>query len=269
MVQNSLKKQLQEGKTVYGPFSKLQDPAIVEIAAFSGFNFIIIDMEHGPFSVETVQNMIRTAEAKGIMPVVRVTENSESLILRVLDIGAKCIQVPQICSKLDAEKVVKATKFYPKGERGMCRYVRAAEYTNILSSEHFGYANDSVMTIIHIEGLEGINNLSEILKVDGIDVIFLGPYDLSQSCGVPGQVDHEKVVNSMKNAVKLAKEHNKAVGTFTESPEKAKMWRDIGVQYISYAVDVGLIMKTFKDITKELNESSVENINRTPTSISA
>ena len=262
MVENLLKNQLQEGKTVYGPFCKLQDPAIVEIAAYSGFNFVIIDMEHGPFGLESVQNMIRTAEARGITPVVRVTENSETLILRVLDIGAKCIQVPQICTKLDAEKVVKATKFFPIGERGMCRYVRAAEYTNIAPPDHFGKANESIMTIIHIEGMEGIENLSEILSVDGIDVIFLGPYDLSQSCGVPGQVDHEKVVNSMKNAVKLAKKHNKAVGTFTESPEKAKMWREIGVQYISYAVDVGLIMNTFKDITKSLTTNDIQNLKK-------
>jgi 4-hydroxy-2-oxoheptanedioate aldolase len=253
MIKNLLKDSLEEGKTVYGPFCKIQDPAIVEIAALSGFDFVIIDMEHGPFSIESAQNMIRAAEARGITTVIRVTENSETLILRVLDIGARCIQVPQICNKKDAERLVKATKFYPKGERGMCRYVRAAEYTNIGPTDHFGKANDSVITIVHIEGIEGIDNLPEILKVDGIDVIFLGPYDLSQSCGVPGQVHHEKVVSKMKDAVKLAREHGKAVGTFTESVENAKKWKDIGVQYISYAVDVGLIMNAYKDITKQLN----------------
>ncbi|WP_066218997.1 HpcH/HpaI aldolase family protein [Formosa haliotis] len=253
MIRNLLKDSLKAGNTVFGPFCKMQDPAIVEIAAFSGFDFVIIDMEHGPFSIESTQNMVRAAEAKGITPVVRVTENSETLILRALDIGIKCIQIPQICTKADADKVVKATKFYPKGERGMCRYVRAAEYTNINGADHFGNANDQVTTIIHIEGMEGINNLEEIVQVDGIDVIFLGPYDLSQSCGVPGQVNDPKVVNAMKDAVKTAKKYGKAVGTFTESPEKAKMWKDIGVQYISYSVDVGLVMNTFKGITKELH----------------
>jgi len=253
MKTNPLKHSLQEGKTVYGPFCKIQDATMVEIAALSGFDFVIIDMEHGPFSIESTQTLIRAAEAKGITPVVRVTENSESLILRTLDIGARCIQVPQISSKADAEKVVKATKFYPKGERGMCRYVRAADYTAIDSKTHFGTANDSVISIIHIEGLEGLNNLSEILEVEGIDVIFLGPYDLSQSCGVPGEVNHEKVVSKMKDAVKLARAHGKFVGTFTETPEDAKKWRDIGVQYISYSVDVGLVMNAYKNITNKLN----------------
>ncbi|SDX42737.1 4-hydroxy-2-oxoheptanedioate aldolase [Lutibacter oricola] len=253
MVTNLLKDSLTKGDTVYGPFCKIQDPAIVEIAALSGFNFVIIDMEHGPYGTESVQNMIRAAEARGLTPIVRVTENSETLILRTLDIGAKCVQVPQICTKEDAQKVVKATSFYPKGERGMCRYVRAADYTAIDGATHFGSANDSITTIIHIEGMEGIENLSEIVSVEGIDVIFLGPYDLSQSCGVPGEVKHEKVMKAMKDAVKLAQQYGKAVGTFTESVEDAKMWKSIGVQYISYAVDVGLIMKNFKEITNQLN----------------
>ena len=254
MAKNLLQNSLTEGKTVYGPFCKIQDPAIVEIAALSGFDFVIIDMEHGPYSIESAQNMIRAAEARGITPVVRVTENNETLILRTLDIGAKCIQVPQICTKADADRLVKSTKFYPKGERGMCRYVRAAEYTNISAVNHFGKANNDITTIIHIEGMEGINNLEEIVQVDGIDVIFLGPYDLSQSCGVPGDVNNPKVVDAMKGAVETARKYGKFVGTFTESPEKAKMWKDIGVQYISYAVDVGLVMNTFKDITKQLKE---------------
>ena len=252
MKENLLQKNLEEGKTVFGPFCKMQDPAIVEIAALSNFDFVIIDMEHGPYGIESTQNMIRAAEARGITPVVRVTENSETLILRTLDIGAKCIQVPQICTKEDADRLVKSTKFYPKGERGMCRYVRAAEYTNISGADHFGKANNGIITIIHIEGLEGIKNLTEIVQVDGIDVIFLGPYDLSQSCGVPGEVDHPKVMNAMKEAVGIAKKYGKAVGTFTESPEKAKLWSDIGVQYISYAVDVGLVMNAFKEVTDKL-----------------
>lgn len=249
---NKLKNSILEGKTVYGPFCKIQDPTITEIAALSNFDFVIIDMEHGPYGIESTQNMVRAAEARGITPVVRVTENSETLILRTLDIGVKAIQVPQICTKEDAEKLVKATKFYPKGERGMCRYVRAADYTNTTAPDHFGKANDSIMTIIHIEGMEGIENLKEIVKVEGIDVIFLGPYDLSQSCGVPGEVHHKKVVNAMKEAVETAKKYGKAVGTFTESVENAKNWRNIGVQYISYAVDVGLVMNTFKNITHQL-----------------
>lgn len=197
--------------------------------------------------------MVRAAEARGITAVVRVTDNSETSILRVLDIGAKCIQVPQISTARDAGKVVKSALFHPKGERGMCRYVRAGEYTAIDKAEHFGSSNKSILTIIHIEGVEGLENLPAILKCDGIDVIFLGPYDLSQSCGVPGQVHHEKVVKRMEEAIVLAKKSGKVVGTFVESVEDAKKWEKIGVQYISFAVDTGIILKAFQEITSGLS----------------
>ena len=253
MKKNKVKERLSEGKSVYGPFCKIQDATMIEIAALSGFDFVILDMEHGPFGIESVQTLIRAAEARGITPVVRVTENSESLILRTLDVGARCIQVPQISSRSDAEKVVKSTKFYPQGERGMCRYVRAADYTDIDKADYFKNANNSILTIIHIEGLEGLENLDEIRTVEGIDVIFLGPYDLSQSCGVPGEVNHEKVISRMKDAVALAQKSGKYVGTFTESVEDAKKWREIGVQYIAYSVDVGLVLNAYKEVSNKLN----------------
>jgi len=248
MKRNLLKEKLDSGASVIGPFCKITDPTVVEIAALSGFDFVIIDMEHGPYSFESAQNLIRAAEARGITPVIRITENAESLILRALDIGAKCIQIPKISTKEDALNAVKSANFHPKGERGMCRYVRAADYTAIEGKEHFTTANNYVQTIVHIEGLEGIKNLSHIVKIDGIDVIFLGPYDLSQSCGVPGDVYHDKVVECMKDAVHLAKQYGKTVGTFTEDKEKAKMWAELGVQYIAYAVDVGLLKNSFSDI---------------------
>ena len=117
---NKLKKNLQSGKVVIGPFLKLADPAIVEIAGLAGFDFVIIDTEHGTISFETAQNLIRSAEIAGITPIIRVSENSPALILRSLDIGAQGVQVPQVSTKDDAVRAVEATKFFPQGSRGVC-----------------------------------------------------------------------------------------------------------------------------------------------------
>jgi 4-hydroxy-2-oxoheptanedioate aldolase len=249
---NKLKLKLQKGEAAFGPFCKFQDPAAIEIAALAGFDFVIIDLEHGPLDVFQAQNLIRAAESRGITPIIRVSENSESNILRCLDIGAHAVQVPQISNRQDAEQVVKNTRYFPQGERGVCRYVRAAGYSSVEKTTYFKAANNQVLTIIHIEGLEGIKNLDEILKVEGIDVIFLGPYDLSQSCGVPGQIHHEKVQNSMMEAVSKAKKLGKIVGTFVETPEDAKKWKEIGVQYISYSVDVGILLNAYTSIVSRL-----------------
>ena len=239
-------------KFVVGPFMKVSDPALVEIAAFAGFDFVIIDLEHGPNTIETVQGHVRAAQAKGITPVIRVPEINENIISKALDIGADYVQVPQIETAADAERVVKAAKFFPEGSRGVCRYVRAADYASMPKENYFGNANKSTGIIIHIEGNIAFKNIDEILAVDGIDVIFIGPYDMSQSCGVPGEVNHPKVISQMKEIVKKAASLGKIVGTFVENPESAKQWIDLGVKYISYAVDVGIYFDACKDIVKKL-----------------
>lgn len=254
MFDNLLKQKIQNGRTVFGPFCKLQDAAAIEIAALAGFDFVIIDMEHGPFSIDKAQQMIRTAEARHITPVVRVTDNSESLILRTLDIGAHAIQAPQISSREDAEKLVKSSKYFPAGERGVCRYVRAAGYSSEEKQSYFQAANRQTLCIAHIEGAEGLENLDDILQIDGIDIIFLGPYDLSQSCGVPGDIHHEKVQRLMREAVKKAKLKGKTVGTFVENPQDAAKWKETGVQYISYSVDVGILYNAYSQIYSELSK---------------
>ena len=191
MKKNNLKEVLKEGKNGFGTFLKFTDPAVVEIMGFAGFDFVIIDQEHGPISLQSAQNMLRAAESANITPVIRVTDNAETLILRALDIGAQGIEIPQINTKSDALRAVKAVKYSPQGQRGLCRYVRAADYSSMDRYKYFKYASQETMIIAHIEGVEGINNLEEILSVAGIDVIFIGPYDLSQSLGIPGQINHE------------------------------------------------------------------------------
>ena len=247
---NLLKDKLQKGEVALGPFMKFTDPAAVEIAGLAGFDFVIIDMEHGPITFERAQDLIRAAELRNITPVIRVPENKEIYIQRALDIGAQAVQVPQISNAGDAERVARASKFYPDGERGACRYVKAARYSETPKAEYFSQANTDIITIIHIEGLEGISNLEKILEVKGIDIIFLGPYDLSQSCGVPGQVDHPEVVMKMTEAVKLAKQKGIIVGTFVENNESVKMWTNLGVQYLSYSVDVGIYLEACTEIVR-------------------
>lgn len=235
---------------VLGPFSKITDPSVIEIAGYSGFDFIIIDLEHGPISIENSQNLIRAAENVDISPIIRVANNDEKKILKALDIGAHGIQVPGISSKEQAERLVRYSYYAPKGERGVCRYVRAAEYTNINKEEYFEITNEQILTIAHIEGEEGIENLDNILEVDELDILFIGPYDLSQSMGIPGETENPVLQEKMREVVEACKAKNKFVGTFVETPEQAKKWKKAGVKYLSYSVDVGLIYNKFHEINE-------------------
>ena len=251
MKKNYLKKALQDGKVVFGPFLKFTDPAVVEIMGFAGFDFVIIDAEHGPISIEAAQNLIRAAESVNITPIIRVGNNDEALILRALDIGAQGIEIPQINSKADAVRAVKSVKYSPQGERGVCRYVRAANYSSMDKFKYFESANKETMIIAHIEGIEGINNLDEILSVPGIDVIFIGPYDLSQSLGIPGEVNHPLVTEKIKEVVTKCRKNDISVGTFADDIPTAKKWVSLGVQYMSFSVDVGILYEACKKVVEE------------------
>lgn len=245
---NSMQKKLRQNESVVGPFVKIASPEIVEILGNAGFDYVIIDCEHGPLDLLQAQDMVRATEAVGISSVIRVPDNNPVTISRALDIGVDAVQVPQVSTKEDAQKVARAAKFAPLGDRGVCPSVRAAKYRHIHKDEYFKRANEETMVIIHIEGEEGVNNLDEILSVEGIDVVFLGPYDLSQSLGIPGQVEHPRVISTMESVVEKAKSKGKIVGAYVDDVESGRKWMDLGVQYISYKVDTAIIYEHFKDI---------------------
>lgn len=253
MITNNIRNFRQKLKDdfVLGVFSKTSDPAFIEIMGHSGIDFVIIDLEHSPNSVQTVQNLIRAAEVAKIFPVVRVKEDNTSIIGEVLDIGAGGIQVPQINDSEMAKEVIRLSRFSPEGMRGVCRFVRAADYSSMDRFRYFKEANEAVI-ILQLEGEEAIRNIDGILDVPGADIIFVGPYDLSQSLGVPGKIDHPVVVEKMKEIVEKSIQKGAAVGTFVDTIENAEKWRELGVKYISYSVDVGIFYEKCVEIVQKV-----------------
>lgn len=247
-----LRQRLAEGDVVYGPFMKLASPQIVEIAGYAGFDFIILDTEHGPLSFESIENLVRAAEAAGISPVVRVYENNPALISRALDVGAEGILAPHISTPQEAASLTTASRFAPQGERGVCRYVRAARYTAVDRYDFFKQANEATLVMALVEGKEGLANLEAILSTPGLDAVFVGPYDLSQSLGIPGNVSDERVTAEMERAVTIARSHGVAIGTFVDDLEAAKRWTGCGVQFLSFSVDVGIVYQAMKNLVGAL-----------------
>lgn len=234
---------------VLGLFMKTGDPAFVEAAGYAGLDFAVLDMEHGPVGYEAMQNNIRAAEAAGMVPVVRVESASETAIGKALDIGAAGVQVPQVSTAEEARSVVRHAKFHPRGSRGVCRFVRAARYSATPGPEYFPQA-DQALVVLQLEGAEAVRNLDAILEVEGVDALFIGPYDLSQSLGLTGQTTHPEVVRCMRTIVDKAARRGAVTGTFTDSPETLAMWREAGVRYLTYSVDVGLFQDTCRNLAR-------------------
>ena len=239
---------------VLGPFSKTRDPAFIEIMGYTGFDFVILDLEHGPNSVETVENLIRAAQVADILPVVRVKEGYRPLIGEVLDIGAGAIQVPQVTTAEDARGIVETAKFHPRGMRGVCRYVRAARYSSKDQQQYFQDANECLV-ILQLEGKEALANVDAIMQVEGVDILFVGPYDLSQSLGVPGQVRHPKVEKQIREIASVCRDRGMSVGTFVEDTDSAKRWLSLGVHYLCFSVDVGIFSRGCREIVDRFHSA--------------
>lgn len=237
--------------TVLGPFSKSTDPAFIEVMGHAGFDFVVLDLEHGPNSILSLQNLIRAAQVSNIFPVVRVKEDATSLIGEVLDVGAGGVQVPKIRCRKDVEKVMEAARFAPKGARGVCRFVRAADYSSLDRFTYFAEANTALI-ILQIEGTEALQNMEDILSVEGVDIIFIGPYDLSQSLGIPGQVSNPRVTEAMRRIVDQCVRRKVLVGTFVDTIADARKWKDAGVRYLGYSVDVGLFTDKCREVVAAL-----------------
>ena len=251
------KERLAKGEAVYGPFMKATDAAFVECSGYAGFDFVILDMEHGPVGFSGLQHLVRAAEVSDVISVVRTYDSLEMTIGKALDLGAKGIQVPQVRSASEAREVVKAARFFPDGERGVCRFVRAARYSAIPRDVYFKKANRSLV-ILQIEGTQAIDELDEILRVEGFDILFVGPYDLSQSLGVPGQVSHPSVIKAIEDITGKARAAGVVLGVFCDTPESAALWRKAGIQYISYSVDVGIYMEACISIIHKLKHENHE-----------
>jgi 4-hydroxy-2-oxoheptanedioate aldolase len=234
-----------------GLFSKTTDSSFVEASGLAGFDFIIIDQEHGPISTENLTNHVRAAKSSNITPIVRVSENNHNLIGSALDSGAEGVQVPNISSLIDAEKAIDAARFFPDGNRGVCRFVASASFGEMDKFTYFKKSNEKLL-ILQVEGVEGIGNLDKILDLKGFDILFVGPYDLSQSLGVPGDITHEKVKKEINKIRKMALEKGVKLGSFADSPETYKFLVDNCFEYIAYSVDINLFINGLKKIKSDL-----------------
>jgi len=250
---NYLKEKLDTNKPALGTWCVINSPLVVDIIASSGIDFIIIDAEHGAISFETAQQMVIACESRNVSPIMRVGNLEESMILRALDLGIHGIQLPNISTAADAQKLVGFSKYPPIGIRGFSPFTKAGNYDfrngKLLPVE----ANKNVLVIANLEGVEGIQNIEAIAKVEFLDVIFIGLFDLSKSMGIPGDVENLLVINELEKAVKVAHSNNKKIGTIAANYRMLKKFKSIGIDYLTYSVDTGIIKESYIAIVKSFN----------------
>jgi 4-hydroxy-2-oxoheptanedioate aldolase len=252
---NTLKERLQAGETVIGPWCEIPSPSLTNVIAAAGMDFVILDMEHGSINYETLENMIRAAESENCCPLVRVGRNDELHILKALDMGAHGIISPHVETKKDCEKVVAYTKYYPLGIRGFSSFTRAGGYSLIDVDGHAVRENENMLTGIIIENKEGLDNIDEIILTEYLDLVYIGAYDLSQSLGLPGQVDHPEIQAAMRDCIRKITDKGIAAGGYAaKNITDIQSMVDMGMQFITYVPDVTSIFHMFYDIKNEFDK---------------
>lgn len=245
---------LESKKNLVGPFVRIGRPEVVEMLAMAGYDFGVLDLEHGgAINMNDVYPLILAAENRGIKLLARIPGVNEMYIKWLLDLGIGGLQIPHIKTKRDAEQAVAFAKFHPMGERGLCRFVRAAEFSNMPKEDYIRNANSKSIIVLQIEGVEGAKNIEEISSVEGVDVIFVGPYDLSQSMGLTGQIWHPDVAKEITRIIEICQKKNIATGVFTDTPEGIKHWSALGVKYLNYRIDTEMFLDFARKSKAEVN----------------
>ena len=194
MQTNRVKKIMRQGGIAIGTYvGGIADPQIVEIIGHAGFDAAFIDMEHTSFDLRDVQLMVMAAERVGVTPIVRPPGFDPAFLLRLLDMGVQGLQIPHISDANAARAVVQAVRYPPIGERGIAGATRASNFGAIPLVEHMKQSNDEITIAIMIEDMPALEQIDEIAQVEGIDIVAIGPSDMSRALGVAGSADHPKL----------------------------------------------------------------------------
>ncbi|HEX4810795.1 MAG TPA: aldolase/citrate lyase family protein [Bryobacteraceae bacterium] len=234
MQQNKLKEKLRAGETVIGPYIRHADPGLAEILCYLGFDYLFFDGEHAPIGERECENLARVCELTGVTPIVRVPANLPWMIGRHLDTGMQGVQIPMVNSAAEAIAAVRAAKYQPLGNRGLAG-ARAANYGQLLPFSfpaHIEKSNAETMVIVQVETPASIEELPEIVKTPGIDVVFIGPTDLSNSLGHPGDFKHPDVQAAFDRIISIVAASDKVLGVLATTTEASLEWRARGARYL-------------------------------------
>ena len=250
----SLKQKLKNNELTIGSWIMIGNPMSVEVMALAGFEWLVVDIEHTSIGLESAQNLITTIQANNMKALVRVSKNEEVVIKRILDMGADGIIVPMVCSKDEAIQAVEFAKYPPFGKRGVGLY-RAQKYGTTFE-EYKKWVNEELVIIAQIEHIDAVNNIEDIINVEGIDGTIIGPYDLSGSMGYPGDFERDDVKEAVQTVLDKCKANNMPSGfhVVDTNPESLKLKIDQGCTFLAYGIDYFFMRDAAMNGMKKLKE---------------
>ncbi|GAB3318445.1 HpcH/HpaI aldolase/citrate lyase family protein [Larkinella ripae] len=248
----NLKKRLKQGETLNGCWLNLGSSLTAEIVGQSGFDWVLIDLEHGAGSEKDVLYQLQALEHTAAGAIVRVESSESQRIHRVLDMGAEGIMCPKILNPEGAQKVVNGLHYPPHGSRGVAKMVRATGFAQNFP-QYYADARDTILGVVQIETVEVLNHLDEVAAIDGVDVLFIGPADLSMELGIFGQFDHPRFREALRETVNAAQKAGKATGILFFNPDDYRRYHELGIRMIACGADGTFVADGARNLATKLD----------------
>lgn len=243
---NAFKAAIKADLTQLGLWLSCANPYTAEIAATSGYDWLLIDGEHGPNDIPTLLAQLQAIAPYDSHPIVRPVNKDPALIKQILDIGAQTLLVPMVDTAQDARDLVSAMRYAPRGIRGVgASIARASRWGRI--EDYTDKVEEELCLLVQVESVKGLQNLDEILEVEGVDGVFIGPADLSASMGHMGDAGHPEVKAAIENAIRRICASGKAAGFLAPDPDVAKHYLACGAKFLAIAIDTMLFTKAMSD----------------------
>ncbi|WP_047152786.1 HpcH/HpaI aldolase family protein [Aneurinibacillus tyrosinisolvens] len=243
---------IKNGKDVVGIWQRIPSPIVSEVLSLTGVDFVTVDMEHGPVDLSDLRAIVPVYKKAGIPVILRVASGTSMFISKVLDLGVDGVMLPQVNNVQEARAIVEASKFGPLGKRGVGGACAADHYGDMNIKDFVQSENDRVITIVQIETEQAIRNLDEIIGVEGVDLFYIGPMDLSQSLGLTGMLDHPVVIETIQKIIDKVKERGKSIGMHGTSVDFINFWRERGVHYFTHGIDSVFLKQGVRDAYKSV-----------------
>ena len=255
-MKNTCKEKMLRGEKVVGTFFEMGGANAVECLGLAGLDFLIVDTEHGPFDPESTVDLVRAAHLRGITPLARVQDSTRPSVLKMLDIGIQGLIVPSVQSADEVRSLVEYAKYYPLGKRGVA-FGReagwgAAEFAAGSLESYFEICNRETMLIPQCETLGCLEQIEEIAALDGVDGIFIGPYDLSTALGIPGQFQNPAFLQAVERIVRACKASGKFVTIYANNAAESRAYFERGFDGVAVATDTSHYIQVFRQLLADI-----------------
>lgn len=249
----TLKQRIHSGEIVHGCWINLGSSVSAEIVGSAGFDWVLIDLEHGAGDLSAMYHQLQVLKGTGATAIVRTDEPGRSKVQRILDAGATGIMFPQFRDSEETERAVRSMYYPPFGARGMARQTRATAF-GTFAEQYMSGLDNTLISVIQIETVDAVNNVDAIASTEKVDVLFIGPNDLSLALGVYGNYSHPSYQDAIQKVAEAAKRHGKVAGVLLQNTSEYKMYSKLGYTFLACGSDGGFVTRAARQMVEDLNK---------------